>query len=308
MTNSPKGRVWMPLVALAAHSGWAMYPVLNKALLAHLPPFTLLMVANGLSLAVAFFISRTYLSRALFRSRALWVFALVTAARSITNILAIKYTLAIYVQLINLSTPFYVAWMGRMLLKEKVPPYTLPALALGSLGAYLVISPDPLGLQLPRGSTDLLGIALALVSSAFLGLYMTWARKMTTRDAHPAAVYFQQTLTLVILYICLSLLSGEDWGLLLEQPSQVWLGIVALVLIVLVGAALLQIWALSVVNAALFSTLISWRLVVALIAAWLLLGERLVSVWQVGGSLLVIATVTCYLAYQALRLRKLEHA
>jgi drug/metabolite transporter (DMT)-like permease len=104
------------------------------------------------------------------------------------------------------------------------------------------------------------------------------------------------------------LFSGEDWGLLLEQPPQVWLGIVALVLIVLVGAALLQIWALSVVNAALFSTLISWRLVVALIAAWLLLGERLVSVWQVGGSLLVIATVTCYLAYQALRFRKLEHA
>ena len=298
----------MPLAVLAAHSGWAMYPVLNKVLLAHLPPFTLLMVANGLALVVALFISRSHLSCALFRNQALWVFALVTAARSITNILAIKYTLAIYVQLVNLSTPFYVAWMGRVLLKEKVPPYTLPALALSSLGAYLVISPDPLGLQLPRGSTDLLGIALALVSSAFLGLYMTWARRMTTRDAHPMAVYFQQTLTLAILYVCLSLFSGEDWGLLLEQPSQVWLGIVALVLIVLVGAALLQIWALSVVNAALFSTLISWRLVVALIAAWLLLGERLVSAWQVGGSLLVIVTVTCYLAYQALRLRKLEHA
>ena len=308
MTNLPKSRAWIPLVVLAAHSGWAMYPVLNKVLLAHLPPFTLLMVANSLALAAAFFISRPYLSSALFRSRALWVFALVTAARSITNILAIKYTLAIYVQLINLSTPFYVVWMGRVLLKEKVPPYTLPALALSSLGAYLVISPDPISLQLPRGSTDLLGIALALVSSAFLGLYMTWARKMTTRDAHPAAVYLQQTLTLVILYVCLSQLSGEDWGLLLEQPLQVWLGIAALVLIVLVGAALLQIWALSVVNAALFSTLISWRLVVALIAAWPLLGERLVSVWQVGGSLLVMVTVTCYLAYQALHVRKLERA
>jgi hypothetical protein len=55
-----------------------------------------------------------------------------------------------------------------------------------------------------------------------------------------------------------------------------------------------------VTNAALFSTLISWRLVVALIAAWPLLGERLVSVWQVVGALLVMAAVTFYLGYQAL--------
>jgi len=289
------------LVMLAAHTGWAMYPVLNKALLAYLPPFTLLMVANGFSLVIAFFIARPRLSRALFVNRALWIFALVTAARSITNILAVKYTLAIYVQLVNLSTPFYAAWLGRLLLKERIPPYTFCALAVSSLGAYLVISPNPSGLQLPRGSTDLLGIALALLSSAFLALYMTWSRKMTTHDSHPTGVYFQQTLTLAILYASLSLLNGEDWRILQDQSARVWLGIVALTLIVLVAAALLQIWALSAINVTLFSTLISWRLVVALIAAWPLLGERLVSIWQIIGALLVMATVTSYLAYQALR-------
>jgi drug/metabolite transporter (DMT)-like permease len=301
MMKVVQGRTWVLLVVLAAHTGWAMYPVLNKALLAYLPPFTLLMVANSFSLVIAFFIARPRLSRALFANRALWIFALVTAARSITNILAVKYTLAIYVQLVNLSTPFYAAWLGRLLLKERIPPYTFHALAVSSLGAYLVISPNPSGLQLPRGSTDLLGIALALLSSAFLALYMTWSRKMTTRDSHPSGVYFQQTLTLAILYASLSLLNGEDWRILQDQSAQVWLGIVALTLIVLVGAALLQIWALSAINATLFSTLISWRLVVALIAAWPLLGERLASIWQVIGALLVMATVTSYLAYQALR-------
>ncbi len=296
-----QGRTWVLLVVLAAHTGWAMYPVLNKALLAYLPPFTLLMVANSFSLVIAFFIARPRLSRALFANRALWIFALVTAARSITNILAVKYTLAIYVQLVNLSTPFYAAWLGRLLLKERIPPYTFHALAVSSLGAYLVISPNPSGLQLPRGSTDLLGIALALLSSAFLALYMTWSRKMTTRDLHPSGVYFQQTLTLAILYASLSLLNGEDWRILQDQSAQVWLGIVALTLVVLVGAALLQIWALSAINVTLFSTLISWRLVVALIVAWPLLGERLASIWQVIGALLVMATVTSYLAYQALR-------
>jgi drug/metabolite transporter (DMT)-like permease len=76
---------------------------------------------------------------------------------------------------------------------------------------------------------------------------------------------------------------------------------IALAIVVLAGAALLQIWALSLVNAALFSTLISWRLVVALIAAWPILGERLVSVWQVIGALIVIVVVSLYLGYQALQ-------
>jgi membrane protein implicated in regulation of membrane protease activity len=59
------------------------------------------------------------------------------------------------------------------------------------------------------------------------------------------------------------------------------------------------------VNAALFSTLISWRLVVALIAAWLILGERLVSLWQVIGAFIVIVVVTLYLGYQALQRTRL---
>lgn len=113
------------------------------------------------------------------------------------------------------------------------------------------------------------------------------------------AAYFQQTLALVILYVSLSLLGGDDWGILLKQPTQVWVGIAALALVVLVGAALLQIWALSQINAALFSTLISWRLVVALIADWLLLGERLSSVWQITCAVLVMAAVTAFLACQA---------
>ena len=132
---------------------------------------------------------------------------------------------------------------------------------------------------------------------------MTWARRITAHDAHPTAVYFQQTLTLVILYASLSLLSREDWGVWRNLPLQVWLGVAVLAIVVLAGAALLQIWALSMVNAALFSTLISWRLVVALIAAWPILGERLVSNWQVMGALIAIAVITLYLGYQALHPR-----
>lgn len=111
--------------------------------------------------------------------------------------------------------------------------------------------------------------------------------------------FFQQTLTLVVLYWSASLLGGEDWTMWRGLPPQAWGELAALVLVVLVGASLLQIWALSWVNAVLFSTLISWRLVVALVVAWPLLGERLGSVWQILGAALVMTAVTFYLGYQA---------
>ncbi len=293
--------IW--LVVLAAHSTWALYPPLSKALLAYLPPFALLTVANGLTLGIATVVARPYLSRDLWRERGLWIFALITAGRSITNILSIQYTLAIYVQLINLLTPLHVAWLSRLLLKEKVPPYTFRALAVSGLGAYLVLSPDPTRLQLPRSADDVWGIAFALLSSLFLALYMAWIRRSTVRQTHPLAVYWQQTFALTALYVVLSPLNGEEWGVWSGQPLQVWLGVLALALIVLLGAALLQIWALARVNATLFSALISWRLVVALAAAWLLLGERLATGWQAAGAALVMAAGTVYLQHAAARLR-----
>jgi drug/metabolite transporter (DMT)-like permease len=185
-----------------------------------------------------------------------------------------------------------------MFLKEKVPRYTYTALGVSGVGAYLVLSPDPLSLELPHSSSDLLGIALALCSSLFLGIYMAWARKGTVHDAHPTAFHFQQAVTLVTVHGTISLISGEDWGAWRGQPAEVWVGFAVLVLVLLLGAAFM-IFSLSRVNAALVSTLISWRLVVALVVAWPLLGERLDTLWQAVGALLVVATVTVYLAYQA---------
>jgi hypothetical protein len=50
-----KEQTWVLFIILVAHSGWALYPVLNKALLAYLPPLTLLMAGNSLALAIASF-------------------------------------------------------------------------------------------------------------------------------------------------------------------------------------------------------------------------------------------------------------
>ncbi len=50
-----------------------------------------------------------------FRSRSILVFALIVVLRSVTNIYAARFTLAIYVQLITLMTPFIVAGLSNLI-------------------------------------------------------------------------------------------------------------------------------------------------------------------------------------------------
>ena len=77
-----------------------------------------------------------------FRSVRLLLFALVVVGRGITNFLAARYTLAIYVQLITLSTPFLVALLSTAVLHEELPRYTGRAVAISLLGAVLIIGAD----------------------------------------------------------------------------------------------------------------------------------------------------------------------
>jgi drug/metabolite transporter (DMT)-like permease len=60
-----------------------------------------------------------------------------------------------------------------------------------------------------------------------------------------------------------------------------------------------QVLSISRVKATLFSTLLSWRLLVVLGASWVLLGERLESIWQGVGVVIVILSITLYLRHQA---------
>jgi threonine/homoserine efflux transporter RhtA len=65
------------------------------------------------------------------------------------------------------------------------------------------------------------------------------------------------------------------------------------------GGGLTQVLAISRINASLFSTLLSWRLVIAVGVGWLLLGERLTSAWQALGLAMVVVTITLYVRHQA---------
>lgn len=292
---------WMA-AALLAHTSWGAYPVLARYLqtVSAIPSMALLALGNLIALAVfAPFILRRIDGRFL-RSRALWGFTLVVVVRAITNVLSARYTLAIYVQLVTLMTPLVVGLLSAALFREKLPPYTWPAIGVSLVGSLLMMSGDigGHGIGLALSGDDLLGIGLAGVSMLSLALYMILVPR-TVKDAVPGeAVLLMQLLALTLTTGAISLLAGEDWGRYLSLGPTDWLVYVAFVIFVLLGANLAQIAALRHLGAPLVSSTMAWRLVATLGLAALLLGERLTSAWQALGAVIVLATITAYLQRQ----------
>lgn len=293
--------VWMG-VALLAHTGWGLYPVLARYLqtVSALPSMALLCLGNllAVTLYAPFVVGR--LDLRFLRSPVIWGFALVVVLRAITNVLAARFTLAIYVQLITLMTPLLVALLSAGLFREKLPPYTWPAIGLSIAGSLLMMSGDigGHGLALSLGGGDLLGIVMALVSAVCLALYMILVPR-TVKEAVPGeAVLLVQLVALTVVTGLLSLLAGEDLGRFAAIGASDWLAFAAFVLFVLLGANLGQITALRHLGAPLVSSTMAWRLVATLGLAALLLGERLSSLWQVVGAAVVLATITAYLRMQ----------
>jgi drug/metabolite transporter (DMT)-like permease len=114
----------------------------------------------------------------------------------------------------------------------------------------------------------------------------------------PLALLVFQTVLIQITAIVISLLIREDWSRWAAIGPQDWLVFLAYMVFVIVGANGLQITALQNVGASLMSSLMGWRLVCALVAGMVLLGEQLTSIWQLVGMAIVLVTVTLYLWQQ----------
>lgn len=299
--DGPAPWIWMG-VALLAHTGWGLYPVLARYLqtVSALPSMALLGLGNLVALTIyaPFVLGR--LDLRFLRSPIIWGFALVVVLRAITNLLAARFTLAIYVQLITLMTPLLVALLSAGLFRERLPPYTWPAIALSVAGSLLMMGGDigGHGLSLSLRGGDLLGIAMALVSAVCLSLYMILVPR-AVKDAVPAeGVLLVQLVALTLTTSALSLLTGEDLGRFAAIGPTDWLAFAAFAIFVLLGANLGQIMALRHLGAPLVSSTMAWRLVATLALAALLLGERLGSLWQGVGAAIVLVTITAYLRRQ----------
>ena len=287
---------------LLAQTGWGAYPVLARYLqtVSRLPSMSIIALGSLLALAVVGVFLFPRMEWKAFRSKRLLFFGLVVVGRGITNFLAARYTLAIYVQLITLSTPFQVALLSTAVLHEKLPRYTGRAVAISLFGAVLSIGGGLIGMDTLPGSvrTDWLGISLALGSSLLLAIYMIAVRGTARYQIKGETLLLAQLFALGVTSGILSLLLGEDWSQWDANQTLDWLIFALLSLGILAGANIAQIGSIRHLGAAMVSSTMAWRLVSALFLAALMLDERLTSFFQFLGVVLVLTTISWYLWQQ----------
>lgn len=301
-TIEKPGSPWPWIAAtLLAQSGWGVYPVLARFLqtTSGLPSMSVVGLANLFALVVILLIFFPRIRLQDFRTPTLILFAFIVIGRGLTNFLAARFTLAIYVQLITQLTPFVVALLSLLVLKEKLPPYTGRALLICLLGSGLMIGGDLfVGQSVSSDRIDWLGMTLATISSVILAIYMIAIRGSVRTRIRGETLLVVQLFSLGAAGCLVSLIVGEDWSNWGTLGMIDWLVFGTLVVGVFVGANTAQIGAIRHLGASLVSSTMAWRLVSALILASLLLAERLTSIAQFLGAGIVLVSITWYLWQQ----------
>jgi len=292
--------VWQWLtVAVLAQMGWGAYPVLLRYLqtVSGIPGLSLLAAGNFIVLLIAVAVILPRVDKSIFRLRIVWLFGLMVVLRGVSNMLATRFTLAIYAQMIYLMTPFIVAFLSQIVLREKLPRHTVKALTIALFGAALITSVNLGDTAVTPSVTrnDFLGMGLAVASSFFLALYMIITRRAAKDKAPGEALLIVHLVSLFVFSSLASLVVGENWGQWRELGVTDWLVFALFSLGVLAGANLGQIGAIQRLGAPVVSSLMALRLVSALAFAALLLNERLTSPWQLLGAVIIIVVITWYL-------------
>jgi drug/metabolite transporter (DMT)-like permease len=285
-------------LSLGSHVMLGLYVVMAKFHFIRYPPFALLSLASGCSLLITVPILGKGHSWHELRRASIWLIGSIAVIRSITKMLAVQYTEANFVQLIDLFVPLLTALLGGILLKEKLPPNTIPAIIVISIGTYMVITVDPFHVRLPGGDNTLLGLGLAAASSLSMAALVVATSFMTRDRFHPSNIYIQSAFLLFVVYALLSWAAGESLDSLLHVRPEDIPGLALFIVVVGLGGVLSN-FAISKTHTAVYSTMLSSRLVVTLIVGRVLLEERLESIYQIFGALIVIVALTIYLLRQA---------
>lgn len=292
------GSPWLWIAAsLAAHASWGLYPVLARYLqtISNLPTFSILVTGN---LVVLVFLSRYLIRRtnaSVFRLPIVWVFGFIVVLRAATNIASTRYTLSIYVQLVTQATPFIVILLSTLVFREKLPRFTIPAVTLALIGAVLMIGTNFGAVTDDPTRRDWLGVGLAFFSVLMLATYMVLVRRTVKHHVSGEALLLVQLIAIIGISSVMSVLVGENWEQYLRLGVTDWTVFFVFTFLVFLGANLWQIQAIQHIGAPFHSSMLASRLISALIFGWLLLGERLESVWQVVGAVIVLVTITWYL-------------
>jgi drug/metabolite transporter (DMT)-like permease len=295
---------WLLLaVAVQATIGSIMVPMRYLQTEVGLPGLALVALTDLMAFSMTAWRFIPRIEKRHWRSQTLWVLVLIVIVRTILFTFALRLTRVYLVQLINLISPFIVVLLNRLFMREPMPKLTLLAITLSVVGGALVIFGGLTGESRHFTLTvkDLWGILLAFLSSFGVAGYMMMVKQSKKRGLPWQVVYMAQVGTLAVSMGLLSIVSGEDWHLFRDISPAIWLIIILYAIIQEVGVKFGNIVTLRELGAPLVSSMLAIRLVAVLFIGWLVLGERLTSMLQWVGAVLVAGTVTWYLARQAQR-------
>ncbi len=300
--------IWIGiLLALGAHTGRGVFPVLSRYLqtIKELPVFGFMaLVSVPIIIIFVFQLMAGQGSRRLVRqlgARAMWMMVLAAVMRTFFGNLAARYTLASFVQLFALMTPFIVVFLNGIFFKEELPKFTIWATGLCTIGAILMLSKDLTqgGLSFQFSSTDIIGIVFAILGAIATALYLLSVRNAVKySELSPMIMLGYQTAVIGVIALAVSLVLGESIEPWKQLTSFDWAVVAIFAFVVVFGSTILQIFSLKYVSAPVVTSMMAWRLVITLLLGYLILGEKLESTTQIAGAVLVALTVTWYLWQQ----------
>ncbi len=124
----------------------------------------------------------------------LLMLGLFEAAAVMANFYSIRYTTVSIAVLLLYTTPIYVTLLSPLVLKEKITPRSIVALALSVMGVVMVVQPQS------RDSINIIGVALGLASGLLFALMILTSRKI--RDIYTGTA--QATWSMIISIIVFS--------------------------------------------------------------------------------------------------------
>lgn len=180
------------------------------------------------------------------------------------------------------TVPLWIAAIDRLVLHRRQPPVVLAGLAIGFVGAAVLIGGGALG-----GDIDPAGLAVALAAAASWAAGSIYQRHAVL----PRRPFVAAGMEMVVAAGCFGVaaaVAGEFGDLAIAEVSRAsWLALAYLVVFGSWIGFTAYLWLLRVARTSLVATYAYVTPVGAVLVGWLLLGEQLDAVTIVAGALIV---------------------
>jgi len=271
------------MLALTSTVFFGTAPIFGKlAYRAHVSPYTLVALRTGLAACTLWCFYLLFWRRAIHISWADLVGCVgMGLANGIGSLLYYTGLTRIDASLAQLLYTLYPLWVFVFLSAagHHVSRASFLCLLLALAGVFILTAPG-------RQQVDLLGVLLLVSSGACYAWYLVLGQwTLADVDSRTAALYYVTTMAAVV--VIARLVNGAPWT---PISADGWLAIAGLTLLPTILARLLVLTGLQKLGGAQTSLLGLAELLVALLIAFLALGERL-TLWQWLGGILVMVGV-----------------